>query len=94
MYAVGESVFVSLPLLFVHSEVELKFDFSVSCRVLRDALGRRYGVRNPSFYGLRHQGRFGSACSQFVRCGDNIPSFCSFAPLSISLLSTCTASFS
>ena len=35
----------------------MNFDFSVSCRVLRDALGRRYGVRNPSFYSLRHQGR-------------------------------------
>ena len=47
----------SLSFTLLNSEVEMNFDFSVSCRVLRDALGRRYGVRNPSFYGLRHQGR-------------------------------------
>lgn len=51
------SLSLCLPLPPCCSEVEMKFDFSVSCRVLRDALGRRYGVRNPSFYGLRHQGR-------------------------------------
>lgn len=58
---VSGPVFAYLPLSHTHSEVELKFDFSVSCRVLRDALGRRYGVRNPSFYGLRHQGWLGFA---------------------------------
>jgi hypothetical protein len=38
------------------SLADLKVDFSVPCRVLRDALGRRYGLKYPSFYGLMYQG--------------------------------------
>nr|WEL12724.1 ras guanine nucleotide exchange factor K-like [Halisarca dujardinii] len=47
---------VKVQLIGEESVVELKVDFSVPCRVLRDTMSRRRGLRNPSFYGLTYQG--------------------------------------